>query len=136
MKFYEAVLNMKPGDMFVPDDSGKCGFRLLPDGAFETETGQTRMRLHKDHLNLTGKIIKSKPEPVSFDDFWQAEKKAETRAWCNSEEMAATDIWTVSAQNTHLLYDDLMEICCGVVIAVHWPELEREIEKIKQHRDK
>lgn len=69
IKFHEAVLQMKPGDIFKPDNRDYQGFLLTADGKIvSSDEDRTELKLFAEFFNLTGKIIRAEPRVKSMEE--------------------------------------------------------------------
>ena len=149
MKFNEASLKMKTGDIFKPN-SVHTPVELKADGFFNATAHGLRTTLTQEYMSLEGQIIPAIKEFVSADvllDRIRSRTRAE--AWGTDDIEHAVQnrdllyAIQISEENTHLLYVDLIKKIQSWIdsyqdrmpsqgIAV---ELCKELEKIKQHKE-
>lgn len=93
MEFNEAYNKAKDGDKVV------CG-------AFEIIKGERDRLIGLSVVLSDWQIIPAKKEPVTVNEAWNS------KIWSKKEDLlyrgTFNDIWKASAENTHLLYADLM----------------------------
>lgn len=148
MKFHEATNlknpdHMKPGDIF--DAKKSDGYRLLGTGEFQNVRSGQVVTLRSYHFNLEGQIIKAKPEHVNIRDLTfntldkishHIEDQKVTFHMCNLQRFIVA-----GEQNTHLLYDELVEAVQEIYNETtelencFYGPLKGILDKIKKHRE-
>ena len=78
MKFHEAVLQMKPGDVFIPSNGKYGAFLMIHDHGddYFTNPGlddEFKIKLAKSHFNLDGEIKRPAPKVLSAGDYAKTE---------------------------------------------------------------
>ena len=106
MKFNEASLEMKTGDIFKPN-SVHTPVELKADGFFNATAHDLKTTLTQEYMSLEGQIIPAIKEFVSADVlFARIRNRTRADAWGTDDIEYAIQI---SEENNHLLYSDLME---------------------------
>ncbi len=140
MKFNEASLKMKTGDIFKPN-SVHTPVELKADGFFNATAHDLKTTLTQEYMSLEGQIIPAIKEFVNADVlFARIRSRTRADAWGTDDIEYAIQI---SEENRDLLYGDLIKKIQswidsyqdrmpsgGIVV-----ELHKELEKIKQHKE-